>query len=85
MCLRLATGATWYVSKSQIHENLSVPKFADHLKSLTASFDSQLADVWNPLVRQLGATDGRRHRQLEAAFTVEGETTDDEGMSLEHV
>ena len=53
-CLRLATGAPWYVSKRQIHENLGVPLFADHIRALTASFDSKLADVENPLVRQLG-------------------------------
>jgi len=43
-CLRLATGATWYVSNRQIHEDLGVPLFAD----------SNLADVGDPLVRQLG-------------------------------
>jgi hypothetical protein len=53
-CLRLATGAPWYVSNWQIHEDLGVPLFADHIRALTASFDSKLADVGNPLVRQLG-------------------------------
>ena len=53
-CLRLATGAPWYVSNRQIHEDLDVPLFADHIRALTASFDSKLADVENPLVRQLG-------------------------------
>jgi len=53
-CLRLATCAPWYVSNTQIHENLGVPLFADHIKTLTASFGSKLADVENPLVRQLG-------------------------------
>ena len=53
-CLRLATGAPWYVSNRQIHEDLGVPLFADHIRALTASFDSKLADVGNPLVRQLG-------------------------------
>ena len=53
-CLRLATGAPWYVSNRQIHEDLSVPLFADHIRALTASFDSKLADAGNPLVRQLG-------------------------------
>jgi hypothetical protein len=46
-CLRLATGALWYVSKKQIHEDLGVPLFADHITALTASFDSKLADVGN--------------------------------------
>jgi hypothetical protein len=53
-CLRLATGAPWYVSSRQIHEDLGVPLFADHIRALTVSFDSKLADVGNPLVRQLG-------------------------------
>jgi hypothetical protein len=46
-CLRLATGAPWYVSNRQIHEDLGVPLFADHIRALTASFDSKLADVGN--------------------------------------
>ena len=53
-CLRLVTGAPWYLSNRQIHEDLGVPFFADHIGALTASFDSRLADVENPLVRQLG-------------------------------
>jgi hypothetical protein len=53
-CLRLATGAPWYVSNRQIHEVLGVPLFSDRIRALTASFDSKLADVGNPLVRQLG-------------------------------
>jgi hypothetical protein len=53
-CLRLATGAPWYVSNRQIHEDLGVLLFANHIRALTASFDSKLADVGNPLVRQLG-------------------------------
>ena len=53
-CLRLATGAPWYVGNSEIHEDLGVPLFADHIRALTASFDSKLADVGNPLIRQLG-------------------------------
>jgi hypothetical protein len=52
-CLRLATVAPWYVSNRQIHEDLGVPMFADHIRALTASFDSELADVGNHLVRQL--------------------------------
>jgi len=53
-CLRLATGAPWYVNNRQIHEDLGVPLFANHIRALTASFDSKLADVENTLVRQLG-------------------------------
>jgi hypothetical protein len=53
-CLRIATGALWYMSSRQIHEDLGVPFFADHIRALTDSFDSKLADAGNPLVRQLG-------------------------------
>ena len=49
-CLRLATGAPWYVSNRQMHEDLGVPLFADHIRALTASFDSMLADVGNPVI-----------------------------------
>jgi hypothetical protein len=37
-----------------MHEDLGVPLFADHIRALTESFDSKLADAGNPLVRQLG-------------------------------
>ena len=43
-----------YVSNGQIHEDLGVSLFANHIRALTESFDSKLADVGNPLVRQLG-------------------------------
>jgi hypothetical protein len=52
-CLRAATGAPWYISNRQIHEDLGVPFFADHIRSLTESFDSKLAGARNPLIRQL--------------------------------
>src|SRR5215468_1562918 len=53
-CLRLVTGAPWYVSNRQIHEDLSVPLFADHVRALSANFDARLADAGNLLVLQLG-------------------------------
>ena len=53
-CLRLGTCTPWYVGNRQIHEDLSVPLFVNHVRALTASFDSKLADVDSPLVRQLG-------------------------------
>jgi hypothetical protein len=53
-CLHLATGAPLYESNRQIHEDLVVPLFAEHIRALSASFDSKLADVENPLVPQLG-------------------------------
>jgi len=53
-CLRLVTGAPWYLSNRQIHEDLGVPFFAGHIRAITESFDSRLADMEKPLVRQLG-------------------------------
>jgi len=52
--LCLATVAPWYLSNRKIHEDLGIPLFANHIRALTASFVSKLADVGNPLVRQLG-------------------------------
>ena len=37
--LRLATGASWYVSNRQFYEDLGVPQFADNISALTVSFD----------------------------------------------
>jgi len=42
-CLRLATGAPWYESNRQIHEDLGIPLFADHIRALTAGFDSKVS------------------------------------------
>jgi len=42
------------VRNRQIHEDLGVPLLPDHMRALTKSFDSKLADVGNHLVRQLG-------------------------------
>ena len=53
-CLRLVTGAPLYACNRQIHEDLGFPLFVDHIRALTESFESKLADVGNPLVRQLG-------------------------------
>jgi hypothetical protein len=53
-CLRIANNAPWYVSNRQIHDELGIPFFADHIRALAESFDSKLADAGNPLVRQLG-------------------------------
>jgi hypothetical protein len=53
-CLCLVTGAPWYLSNKQIHGDLGVPLIAYHVVVLTASFNSKLADMGNPLVRQLG-------------------------------
>jgi hypothetical protein len=53
-CLRIASGAPWYISSRHNHEDLGVPFFEEHTRPLTESYDSKLAGVWNPLVRQLG-------------------------------
>jgi hypothetical protein len=52
--LRIATGKTWYISSRQIHEDFGVPFFEEHTRALTESYDSKVAGVGNPLVRQLG-------------------------------
>jgi len=41
-------------SNTHIHENMGVQPFAYHISALTTSFDSMLAGVRYPLVRQLG-------------------------------
>jgi hypothetical protein len=41
-CLRLATGAPWYVSNRQIHEDPGVPLFADHIRALRVSTQGSL-------------------------------------------
>jgi hypothetical protein len=33
-CLRLVTGARWYLSNRQIQEDVGVPPFADHIRAL---------------------------------------------------
>jgi hypothetical protein len=33
-CLRIATNAPWYVGNRQIHDDLGVPYFSDHIRSL---------------------------------------------------
>jgi hypothetical protein len=49
-CSCLPIGAAWYVSNRQIYDDLGVSLYADHIRALTASSDSKLADVRNPLV-----------------------------------
>jgi hypothetical protein len=53
MCLRIATNAPWYVGNRHIHEDLGIPFFAVHMRVLTESFDSKLADARNPFIRQI--------------------------------
>ena len=52
--LRLATGAPLHVSNRQIHVDLGFPLFAYHIRALTENFDSKLANVGSPLLRQFG-------------------------------
>jgi hypothetical protein len=69
----------WYVSNRQIHEDLGISFFADHIRALTDSFDSKLADAGNPLVRKLGRhlcrprADWRRPRITEADWCSAGQ------------
>jgi hypothetical protein len=54
--IRIPTNAPWSVGNRQIHEDLCIPFFADHIRPLTESFNSKLIDVENPLVRRLEGT-----------------------------
>jgi hypothetical protein len=78
-CLRIATGAPWYISSRQIHDDLRVPFFEEHTTALTESYDSKLAGGGNPLVRQLGrylrwprADASCRMRKLRDQLTSQG-------------
>ena len=51
--LRLFISAPWCVSNRQIHENLGVQLIAYHITALTKNFESKLANVDYPLIRQL--------------------------------
>ena len=53
-CLRIATNAPWYTGNREIHDNLGIPYFSDHITSLTERFDSMLTGVGNLLVAQFG-------------------------------
>ena len=63
-CLRLTTGAPWYVNNMQIHEDMGVPLFADHVRALTESYDSKLVDVGKPLVH-VSRSERRTNSQCE--------------------
>lgn len=43
--LRIATGAPWYIGNRQIHDDMGVPFFADHFRSLTKRFGTKLVGV----------------------------------------
>jgi hypothetical protein len=46
-CLRIATGAPWYISDRQVHEDLGVLFFEEHIRALTESYDSNIAYLEN--------------------------------------
>jgi hypothetical protein len=52
-CLRIAPGTGLYISKGLIHENLGVSFFGVHASAQTDNYDTNLAGVGKPLVRQL--------------------------------
>jgi len=35
----------WYVRNRQIHEDMGVPLFAEHIRAMTESYNSKIADV----------------------------------------
>ena len=53
-CLHIIAGAPWYVSNLQRHEDLVFPYLAEQIRNLAQSFDSNIPDSENLLVRQLG-------------------------------
>jgi hypothetical protein len=53
-CLRIATSAPWYIGNKHIYNDLRIPFFTDHYRSLTQRSDSKLADVETTLVTLLG-------------------------------
>jgi hypothetical protein len=52
-CLRIATSAPWHTGIRKIYKDLGVPFLAIHIRSPTERFDSNGAEVGNPLFRQL--------------------------------
>jgi len=48
-CLRHVTGVPWYIGSRQIHEDLWVPFFVEHIRALTTNIDSNFADCGEPL------------------------------------
>jgi hypothetical protein len=53
-CLSIATSALWCIGNKQIHDDLGVSYFSEHIRSLTTRFDSKVSDVGNPLGGQIG-------------------------------
>jgi len=71
-CLRFAADAHQHIGNRQIHVDLRVAFFADHIRSLTKSFNAKLTDVGKPLVQQLGRYYTERGLTLLAWCTSQG-------------
>jgi hypothetical protein len=59
-CFRIATNAPCYVGNRQIHSDSEIPFFSDHIKALTESFKSKLADTGYPFFGNLEDTSADR-------------------------
>jgi hypothetical protein len=46
--------ASWYNGNRQIHDDLGVPYYTEHIRSLTESIGSKVVDVGKSLFTQLG-------------------------------
>jgi hypothetical protein len=64
-CVRLliknlgtATNAPWYIGNKQIHDDLGVPYFPDHIRHLTESFDSSYL-MWGTRLSHVSAGMGQ--------------------------
>jgi hypothetical protein len=51
--LIIANNILWSVSNRQIHKDLEILFFVNHIRALTESFDLKLANAGNPLVQKL--------------------------------
>jgi hypothetical protein len=52
-CFSIATSSPQDVGNRQIHEDLGIPFFADHIRALNESFDLKLPDKRKLSARQL--------------------------------
>jgi hypothetical protein len=72
-CLRIASGAPWYISNRETYEDLGVTFFANHIRAVTINFDSELAGVGTPYYGDLVDTcaDRRLTRVTESQAMVD--------------
>jgi hypothetical protein len=47
--LSIATNSLWYAGNKQIHEDLGISLFANHIRALTENSDSKLAEAIKPI------------------------------------